>query len=166
MIFQKIIVQNVYKIFGYIISMILLCWLGGIIFYFLIVYINKVDDQSGDCYNSDFLNYEFKGEGFCIRNQDLYQKTVLMVYYMSTTISTVGLGDYRPYSDFERLIIVPFFLFGLLIFSYMNNMMLEITFRVHEQLKDGQNLSQLTIFVTILRKRFNYNMPLSNNFED
>ena len=67
-IFEKIIVQNMYKIFGYTISMILLCWLSGIVFYFLIVYINKADDEPGECFNSDFLNYEFKGEGNCIRN--------------------------------------------------------------------------------------------------
>ena len=89
-----------------------------------------------------------------------------MVYYMSTTMSTVGLGDYRPYSDFERLIIIPFFVFGLLIFSYMNNMMLEITFRVQEQLKDSHDLNGLTVFVTTLRKRFNHDRPLTSSFED
>ena len=67
-------------------------------------------------------------------------------------MSTVGLGDFRPYSDFERVIILPFFLFGLLIFSYMNNEMLAITFGVQAQLQDNQDLSGLMLFISTLQK--------------
>ena len=114
--------------------MILICWLGGIIFYFLIVYVNKESDVEGVCHNNNFLDYEFKDEGRCIKNQSIHERTILLLYYMCTTMSTVGLGDFRPYSDFERVIILPFFLFGLLIFSYMNNEMLNITFGIQAQL--------------------------------
>ena len=42
-----------------------------------------------------------------------------MFYFISTTLSTVGLGDYRPVSDIERLEIIPYMLFGYLLFSYL-----------------------------------------------
>ena len=43
-----------------------------------------------------------------------------MIYFMATTMSTLGLGDFRPISDGERVMIVPFLLFGLLVFAYIN----------------------------------------------
>ena len=102
--------------------------------------------------NEVFLDYEFKDEGRCIKNQSFSERTILLLYYMCTTMSTVGLGDFRPYSDFERVIILPFFLFGLLIFSYMNNEMLAITFGVQAQLQDNQDLSGLMLFISTLQK--------------
>lgn len=165
-IFQLILFQNIFKVFGYIINMALICWLAGVVFYFLIVYVNLVNDDEGICENQNFLDFEFKDEGRCIRNQSILDRSILLLYFMSTTMSTVGLGDFRPYSDFERVIILPFFLFGLLIFSYMNNEMLEITFGIKEQLSDVQDINGLQSFISMLRRNFNNGKQLQNNFED
>jgi len=43
-------------------------------------------------------------------------------------MSTVGLGDFKPISDVERVLIIPFLLFGLLVFAYINAEMLIIAF--------------------------------------
>lgn len=64
-----------------------------------------------------------------------------MFYYLSTTLSTVGLGDYRPTNNFERLLIVPVMLVGLLVFSYMNGILLEIALVVGSHLRDSNDLS-------------------------
>lgn len=81
-------------------------------------------------------------------------------------MSTVGLGDFRPYSNFERVLILPFFLFGLLLFSYMNNEMLEITFGVQAQIQDIHDLNGLQVFISTLQKKYNENRTLHNDFEN
>ena len=49
-----------------------------------------------------------------------------MMYFSFTTLSTVGFGDYYPVSDVERLIAIPFFLFGVMIFSCVMDNFIEI----------------------------------------
>lgn len=66
-----------------------------------------------------------------------------MFYYISTTLSTVGLGDYRPISDSERVEIIPYLLFGYLIFSYLIGEMQEISKRIHEQFGSNEDLRGL-----------------------
>ena len=45
--------------------------------------------------------------------------TIIVTYYMFTSLSTVGFGDYHPRSDFERIFIAMVLLFGVAIFSYI-----------------------------------------------
>lgn len=47
---------------------------------------------------------------------------LIMMYFSFTTLSTIGLGDYNPRSDFERLFIVVTIMFGVAILSlFMEN---------------------------------------------
>lgn len=45
---------------------------------------------------------------------------ITMTYWGFTTLATIGLGDYYPISDSERLMGCVLFLFGVLIFSVVN----------------------------------------------
>ena len=49
-----------------------------------------------------------------------------MVYYTFTTLGTIGLGDYHPFSDEERIFGVVIFLCGVSIFSYLLNVFIDI----------------------------------------
>ena len=55
---------------------------------------------------------------------------VTLTYFMFTSLSTVGLGDYHPRSNIERLIGALLLLFGVAITSYimdnLNSMILKI----------------------------------------
>lgn len=42
---------------------------------------------------------------------------VIVTYYMFTSMSTVGFGDYHPKSDFERVLCSVILVFGVAIFS-------------------------------------------------
>jgi hypothetical protein len=54
----------------------------------------------------------------CNTEEDMRQ--VLVYFYFSfTSLSTVGLGDYNPRSDSERLFIAMGLLIGVAIFSYI-----------------------------------------------
>ena len=43
----------------------------------------------------------------------------VVVYYMFTTLSTVGFGDFNPKSEFERLIITFILIIGVACFSFI-----------------------------------------------
>ena len=40
-----------------------------------------------------------------------------MFYFCFTTLTTVGLGDFHPRGDWERLLVVPFLFFGVMSLS-------------------------------------------------
>jgi hypothetical protein len=44
---------------------------------------------------------------------------LINTYFAFTTLSTIGLGDYYPVSDIERLVGSFVLLFGVALFSYM-----------------------------------------------
>ena len=72
-------------------------------------------------------------------------KTVLLMYFAFTSLSTVGFGDYHPRSDFERLCCSFILLFGVAIFSIIMGNFAEIlvsfnTFNAG--LDDGDNLTK------------------------
>jgi hypothetical protein len=70
---------------------------------------NIGDIMDGDLKNN-FLQY------YGIDNKNAYEITLLMQYYMFTSLSTVGFGDLAPRSDLERVFITVTILFGELIF--------------------------------------------------
>ena len=49
-----------------------------------------------------------------------------MTYFSFTSLSTVGLGDFNPRSDYERLIISLILMFGVAVFSYVMGNFIEI----------------------------------------
>lgn len=46
-------------------------------------------------------------------------RMLINTYFAFTTLSTIGLGDYYPVSDIERLVGSFVLLFGVALFSYM-----------------------------------------------
>jgi len=52
--------------------------------------------------------------------------TIIAVYYMFTSLSTVGFGDFNPRSDFERIFISFILVFGVAIFSYIISILIEM----------------------------------------
>ena len=48
-----------------------------------------------------------------------WMRMLINTYFAFTTLSTIGLGDYYPVSDIERLVGSFVLLFGVALFSYM-----------------------------------------------
>ena len=67
-------------------------------------------------------------------------KAIAMTYYMFTTMSTVGLGDYHPENSAERLIMVIIMLVGVSITSYNIQNMVEMGEKIHDL---NQDLDQM-----------------------
>jgi len=53
-----------------------------------------------------------------------------MFYFSFTTLSTVGLGDFHPKNDFEKMMMVPFMFVGVICFSFITGQFLELTDRI------------------------------------
>lgn len=53
-------------------------------------------------------------------------KSITVIYFAFTTLSTVGFGDYYPYSEVERLLGAFMLLFGVAIFSLFMGVFIEI----------------------------------------
>ena len=79
---------------------------------------------------------------------DLYDKgsiymSLSMMYFGMTTLSTVGLGDYYPVSNFERIMGCFLFLSGVSTFTYIFNSYLEILqvwLKLEKDYNENQNL--------------------------
>ena len=86
-----------------------------------------------------------------------YDSVIVLMYYSFTTLTTVGFGDFAPYSDAERVFISIGLLFGVSIFSYILSDFLEM---VTDWLKytDGKD-DELDKFLGLL-KAFNKNLSI------
>lgn len=165
----KIFFKQLMMICSYIINMALLCWVCGVIFFYMISYhlseTGADQHQEEECGGEFFDEYQFGmfQEGECIKKASLYDQSVIAMYYLSTTLSTVGLGDFHPRSDLERLFVIPFLLFGYLFFSYMNNEMLNISFLMTDY-EDDYQMKRLNMFLLTLGTKYNYGIPLNQDF--
>ena len=54
-----------------------------------------------------------------LHEKDAIDLVIISTYYSLTSLTTIGLGDYRPTNDLERLVCAFFLLFGVSIFSYI-----------------------------------------------
>lgn len=92
--------------------MVILSYLLGISWYIFV----KVED---DHHNEDelwFYHVYFEGKNF-----SNIKTTLTVTYFMLSTLSTVGLGDFLPQNSVERIIIVFIMLLGCLFFSFIMN---------------------------------------------
>ena len=71
--------QYIFKIFGYLIQMFLLCWLLGLVFYCIIYHLHGGHDidpnvKYEDCDGADdFFSFGFKDEDRCFKELEWYQ---------------------------------------------------------------------------------------------
>ena len=117
------------------------------------------------CNGENFLFTDFKGEDTCLQYKEYYDQILVMFYFISTTLSTVGLGDFRPISDIERLEILPYMLFGYLLFSYIISEMKFVTKQLINSVATNEDINGLNMFISTIRRLYNANLPLMNNFE-
>jgi hypothetical protein len=80
----------------------------------------------------------------------------VLTYYAFTSLSTVGLGDYRPRNSFERLCCVLVLLFGNAIFGYIIGCFNDMVQEVKVFNRDQYGSDDLNRFFNLL-SRFNYN---------
>ena len=77
------------------------------------------------------------------------------MYYMFTSLSTVGFGDFHPKSNLERIVIAFFLLFGVAIFSYIMGIFIDILDQFKDVTDDINYGDDLSKFFGILYDKNN-----------
>ena len=91
-----------------------------------------------------------------------------LMYYVFTTMTTVGFGDIHPESDLERLFCVVLFLFAGGIFSMILNAFTEMIKdyeTLTEDIDEGDNFDKFWNLMTHFNKDIPYNENLKENFD-
>jgi hypothetical protein len=58
------------------------------------------------------------------------RKVIISLYFAFTTLGTLGLGDYYPVSDLERLVCAFILLIGVATFSYIMGELLTMLIKI------------------------------------
>ena len=88
-------ITQFFKSFKLIWAIFLTSYFLGIIFYIFAQYFREKNDDLSDNF-FDYYNLDEKTD---------IEMTVIMTYYAFSTLSTVGLGDFAPRSNAERIFI-------------------------------------------------------------
>ena len=75
-----------------------------------------------------------------------------MTYFMFTSLSTVGFGDYHPVNNYERLICAIIILFGNAIFGYIIGMFNDMIQEMKEFNMEMEDAEKLNSFFTLIQK--------------
>ena len=90
---------------------------------------------------------------------------VIALYYSFTTLSTVGFGDFHPVDTHEMIFCIFIMFFGVMIFSLVMGIFIEMLEKlktVHCDLEDASGLSKFTD----LLKFFNNGKDIPLDFKD
>jgi hypothetical protein len=106
-----------YRVFRLIVIALLITYFLGCFWYLLCCNINTQEDID----NENTFNTRFG-----LVNDTDYTKLIISGYYVLSTLSTVGYGDYYPISTTERLLSIVIMLCGVAFFSYIMNSFIDI----------------------------------------
>lgn len=65
-------------------------------------------------------------DAYNIYHYEKMHQMIIPMYYAFTSLSTVGFGDYHPKSNAERIFCTIILLFGVMIFSYIMGVFIEM----------------------------------------
>ena len=134
-----------------------------------IVFADAVERLSSHEEENDLGLEEDHGEDTFIDAYHIYsyEKThqmIIPMYYAFTSLSTVGFGDYHPKSNSERIFCSIILLFGVMIFSYIMGVFIEMidSYKMRSlEFGDEDNLSKFFFFL----RKFNYGKPIDQNLQ-
>ena len=82
-----------------------------------------------------------------------------MVYFIFTTLTTIGFGDFNPKSEIERVIMTFILLIGVASFSYIMSQFISILLEVQNITAENEDSERMSQWLLLL-KNFNNNKPL------
>lgn len=99
--------KNTYKLIALVVSAGILTYFLGC-FWYLIVSNESNNSSDDNFYNNNDLNLE-----------PLSRRLIICCYFVMTTLSTVGYGDYTPLSYLEKILAILIMVMGICLFSYI-----------------------------------------------
>ena len=148
----------VFKIFRLFLTAIIITYLCGCIWYFIVVEFKEegVQDEHGDYIVEPSFYY---ANNLDRANRTVDEKLVLSWYYSMTTLTTVGYGDYYPISNIEIIVAVVYMLCGVVFFSYIMSSVIEIINNNQKKMSLEDKSEGLRNWLTVL-SRFQNQRPL------
>ena len=110
---------------------------------------NEISLENIDVYRGFDTFYISEDYGF--KSSDSYLDSLTKVWYFGlTTLTTIGYGDYLPYTYHEKLIVAIIMLFAVGVFSIIMSNFLEILEKRnnHENSGEGKDLSKWVALLT------------------
>jgi hypothetical protein len=95
---------------------------------------------------------EFYLEKFDLESKTLMYNVVANTYYIFTTLATVGLGDYNPRSNFERMMCCFIMLFGAMSTTLLMDGWGKILREINNFQKSYDETEKLNTFLCTLKK--------------
>jgi hypothetical protein len=80
-------------------------------------------------------------------------------YWATTTLATVGYGDYTPIDNVEKIVTAFIFLFGVASFSFIMGNFIEMLIQFRDVTAENEDHAGLTKFFGLLA-RFNRGHPV------
>jgi len=106
--------------------------------------------------STHFKIYNYTSDGrFNDHYRSYYEQTIIFNYFGLTTLATVGLGDYFPLSDTERILSIGLFLIGSVVFSLLLGVFIEVLNKFLNLDIEFDDSESLNFFSQVLAK-FNY----------
>ena len=103
---------QILKTIRFIIIILCLSYFTGLFWLNFTQIILNIQEKKGVSEENFIIQYR-------LTDMSNYQKTIALMYFIFTTISTVGLGDFHPKSNSERVICSFVMLFGVMITSFL-----------------------------------------------
>jgi hypothetical protein len=148
-------IQAFFKTVRLIMIISMITYFIGMVFYIYSDLTSEIEYAEGhEVQTDDFINYNN------LQDKTPYARTVIMIYFTFTSLSTVGFGDYHPKSNPERILAALVLLFGVAIFSLVLGNFTDIVQdfnKLTASFDDGDDLSK---FFGLL-KAFNFNKDLN-----
>ena len=137
----------IFRVIRLIVFILILSYFLGTIWY-IVTKITTNDETEFTFYNQ-----------YALEEKDNAQRLIIVVYFIFTTLSTVGFGDYNPKSELERIFTTIILLVGVACFSYIMGQFIEILMNLQTVTADNEDSENLSKWLGLLA-HFNNNKPL------
>ena len=145
----------VYKIFRLLLIDIIITYFLAIILYIVSNEMNPPGTKN------TFITNEY----YDLKKLTVYERVINCMYFIMTTLTTVGYGDYVPFSNAERIYIIFVQLIGVSFYSYIMGNFIEVISSYEKKVGIVDKGSELENWLTFLT-RFNGNKPLDKELVD
>lgn len=81
-----------------------------------------------------------------------FRRLIVSIYFILTTLSTVGYGDYYPKSDIEKVVAIFLMIMGIALFSYIMNNFITVLVNYDNFMGNVDKSSELKVWLTSLSK--------------
>lgn len=109
----------------------------------------NMDNISNDIHQFDsFVSHE---DNWSLKNISGVRRVIITTYFSITSMSTIGLGDFYPVSNWERILGSFLLLFGVMLFSLFMGLLLEMINKINNLDEEINHEEELEKFFLLLR---------------